>query len=90
MQLEQLFVYNEIEEGTSVLNTIKKSMQYNQSLNMIYMDDGGTITKGRIKPFKVSGDTFVAYCFLRGSRRTFKIDGVLALVPVTKRKGVAI
>jgi predicted DNA-binding transcriptional regulator YafY len=54
------------------------------------MDDSGTITKRRIKPFKVSGSTFVAYCFLRRSKRTFKVDNVFTLVPVIKREGVAI
>jgi predicted DNA-binding transcriptional regulator YafY len=65
-------------------------MRYNQSVNMIYMDDSGTITKRRIKPFKISGESFQAYCYLRGSKRTFKIDGVLALVPVTKREGMVV
>lgn len=73
-----------------MLYAIKKSMQCNQSLNMIYMDDCGMITKRRIKPFKISGDSFVAFCFLRGSRRTFKIDGVLALIPVSKREGIVV
>lgn len=81
-----MFVYNVTKEGTSVLNIIKKSMQYNQSLDMIYVDDDGTITQRRIKSFKISGDTFVAYCYLRGSKRTFKIDGVLALVPAAENK----
>ncbi len=69
-----------------MLNTIKKSMQYKQSLNMIYMDDSGTITKRRVKPFKITGDSFMAYCYVRRSRRTFKIDGVLAVVPVAERE----
>lgn len=73
-----------------MLNTIKKSMQYNQSLDMIYMDDSGQITKRRVKPFKITGNTFMAYCYVRKSRRTFKIDGVLAVVPVKNREGVAI
>ncbi len=54
------------------------------------MNDSGQITKRRIKPFKVRGNTFVAYCFLRGSRRTFKIDGVLALVPVIIKESMVI
>lgn len=73
-----------------MLNTIKKSMQYKQSLNMICMDEDGQVTKRRVKPFKITGNTFVAYCFLRGSRRTFKIDNVLAVVPVMKKEGIAI
>lgn len=73
-----------------MLNTVKKSMQYSQSLDMIYMDGSGGITKRRVKVLKIKGESFQAYCYLRGSKRTFKIDGVLALVPVAKREGVAI
>lgn len=73
-----------------MLNTIKRSMQYNQILDMIYMDDSGQITKRRIKVFKITGESFQAYCYLRGSRRTFKIDNVLALVPHGNRESVAI
>ncbi len=73
-----------------MLNAIKKSMQYNQSVNMIYMDDSGAITKRRVKPFKICGNTFMAYCYVRKSKRTFKIDNVLAVVPISKREGMVV
>jgi len=72
-------------EGTSVLKAIKRSMKYNQLLDMIYMDNNGGITKRRVKPLKVTEGSFQGYCYLRGSKRTFKSDNVLALVPVTTR-----
>lgn len=65
-------------------------MQYNQSLNMIYMDDSGQITKRRVKPFKITGNTFMAYCYVRRSRRIFKIDNVLAVVPVVRKEGMVV
>lgn len=65
-------------------------MKYNQILDMIYMDDDGQITKRRIKVFKVAGDSFQAYCYLRGSKRTFKIDNILAAVPIVSKESVAI
>jgi len=65
-------------------------MKYNQLLDMIYMDNNGGITKRRIKAFQVSKDSFQAYCYLRGSKRTFKIDNVLALVPVTTRERMVV
>jgi len=52
---------------------------------MIYMDNNGGITKRRVKLLKKTEDSFQAYCYLRGSRRTFKADNVLALVPVMER-----
>lgn len=67
-----------------MLNTIKKSIRYNQNLVMIYMDGDGAITKRRIKAINLKGESFVAYCYLRRSTRTFKFDNVLALVTVNK------
>lgn len=73
-----------------MLKAIRRSMKYNQVLDMIYMDNNGGITKRRIKAFQVTEDSFQAYCYLRGSRRTFKIDNVLALVPITKRESMVV
>jgi len=73
-----------------VLKTIERSMKYNQLLDMIYMDNNGGITKRRIKAFQVTEDSFQAHCYLRGSKRTFKIDNVLALVPVTTRERMVV
>lgn len=73
-----------------MLNVINKAMKYNQMLNMIYMDNSGGITKRRIKVFKVSDKSFVAYCYLRGSKRTFKIDNVLALVPIITKERMVV
>lgn len=62
------------------------SMKYNESLDMIYMANDGQISKRRIRVLQVGEVSFRAYCFLRKSNRTFKIDNVLALVPI-KVKG---
>jgi len=78
------------EEGTSVLKTIERSMKYNQLLDMIYMDSDGAITKRRVNPLKVTKDSFQAYCYLRGSKRTFKVDNVLALVPITTKERMVV
>jgi len=73
-----------------VLKIIKRSMKYNQLLYMIYMDNDGGITKRRVKAFKVTEDSFQAHCYLRGSKRTFKNDNVLALVPITTRERMVV
>lgn len=67
-----------------MLNIIKRSMLYKDVLNMIYMDDSGQITKRRVKVFRLKGKSFQAYCYLRGSKRTFNIDNVLAAVPAVE------
>ncbi|GAA4068928.1 hypothetical protein GCM10022410_13560 [Amphibacillus indicireducens] len=70
--------------GTGVLNTVIKSIRYNQQLIMIYMDIEGLITKRWVKALSLSEDSFRAHCYLRKGTRTFKVEGVLALVPVVR------
>ena len=53
---------------------------------MIYMKDNGEVSKRKVKALSVGDDTFKAYCFLRNTKRTFKIDNVLAFVPITKHE----
>lgn len=73
-----------------MLDIIEKSMVYRQSLQMIYQADDGRLTKRRIKVLKSNGNIFQAYCFLRRSRRTFKINNVLALVPLVEKESMVV
>ena len=59
-----------------------KSMRYGQIVDIMYVSKNGEVTKRRIKVIKIYGDAFQAYCFLRKTKRTFKVDNVLALIPV--------
>lgn len=63
-----------------------KSMEYNESLDMMYMAKDGSISKRRINVLQVGEVSFRAYCHLRGSKRTFIIDNVLALVPIIRKE----
>jgi predicted DNA-binding transcriptional regulator YafY len=74
------------EEGTDVRMELIKSMERNHVLDMMYMAKDGAISKRRIKVIQVGEVSFRAYCYLRKSNRTFKIDNILALVPVTSRE----
>lgn len=76
--------------GTSVLKTIKKAVNDNQQLELIYMSDSGQITKRRIKVLMFNDDLFSAYCFLRGANRTFKGQNVLALVPIVRKESMVV
>ncbi len=62
-----------------------KVMQRNQLLNMMYMAKDGNVSKRRIKIIKIVGDSFQAYCFTRQAKRTFMIDNVLAVVPISHK-----
>ena len=65
---------------------ILKSMQLNQIVEMIYINNNGEISKRRVKVLRVEGNTFKAYCFLRNTKRTFKVENLLAFVPIIQRE----
>lgn len=66
-----------------------KAMQRNQLLDIMYIAKDGVISKRRIKIVKLIGEKFQAYCFTKNAKRTFIIDSVLAVAPVTyKERGV--
>ena len=71
-------------------NQLIKSKTFNQTLDMMYMANDGAISKRRIKVLQVNDHSFQAYCFLRGAKRTFRIDNVLALVPVIQKESMVI
>ena len=75
-----------LKEGTDVRTRILNSMQWNKISEIIYMKENGEFSKRRVKVLSVSEDTFHAYCFLRGTKRTFRIGNVLAFVPVENRE----
>ncbi|WP_338657092.1 hypothetical protein V6B14_23025 (plasmid) [Sporosarcina psychrophila] len=47
-----------------------------------YVVKDDPISKRRIKVEQVGEDSFRDYCYLRRSNRTFKINYILALVPI--------
>lgn len=65
-------------------------MKSNESVDVMYMAASGKVTKRRIRVLRVSEGTFQAYCHLRGAKRTFRIDNVLALVPVFEKESMVI
>lgn len=64
---------------------IKKAIQHNQIIDIMYMAKDNTITKRRIKLIKIVGDTVQAYCFTRHAKRTFKFENILAAYPVINK-----
>ena len=71
-------------------NQLVKLTKYNEPADMMYMAASGKVTKRRVNVIRVGDDAFWAYCHLRGAKRTFRIDNVLALVPVTIRESMVI
>lgn len=64
---------------------ILKSVQLDQISEMIYMNNNGEISKRRVKVLSVESNTFKAFCFLRNTKRTFKVNNVL-VVPFTQKE----
>ena len=62
-----------------------KAMQYNQIVDIMYIAKDDAITKRRIKLIKIAGDIVQAYCFTRHTKRTFKIDNILAVYSVISK-----
>lgn len=71
-------------------NQLVKSMRYGDSLDMIYVSGSGAISKRRIKVLSINEVNFQGYCYLRKSKRTFKVDNILALVPVITKESMVI
>ena len=69
---------------------LMKSMEYNESLDMMYVDGKGQISKRKIKVLQIGEVSFRAYCHMRETNRTFTIDNVLALVPVVRKERMVI
>lgn len=70
--------------------TLEKSVRFGDVLDMMYIASDGSITKRRIKVIQMGEVSFRAYCYLRKSKRTFTIENVLALVPVTSKERMVI
>lgn len=71
-----------------MIKEIEKAIINDQVLEIIYISANGIITQRAIKPFYSDPTYFRAYCFLRKSIRTFKVDHVLACTPNTKKEFV--
>ncbi|MBB5148674.1 WYL domain-containing protein [Ureibacillus thermosphaericus] len=66
----------------SILNALER----NQLVDIIYISKKNEITKRKVKILKVLDHDFIAYCFTRHSPRTFIINNVLAIMPVTRNE----
>ncbi|MEK3976648.1 transcriptional regulator [Psychrobacillus sp. FSL K6-2684] len=65
---------------------VLKALKYHQLVEMIYIKDNGEISKRRIKVISIKADSFQAYCYLRKKKRTFKMNNILAFVPLTEKE----
>lgn len=69
-------------------NELIKCVRRSSTIRIMYMDDDGKVTKRTVRVLKINSTTLKAFCYLRGSRRTFKIDNLLAVVSVSSERVV--
>ncbi len=70
-------------------NELIKWVRRSSTIRIMYMmDDSGNVTKRTVKVLNMNSCTFKVFCYLRGSRRTFRIDNLLAFVSVNNEKAV--
>ena len=69
-------------------NELIKYIKHKPTIRIIYIDDKGNVSKRLVRVIKINSSTFTAYCYLRGARRTFKFNNVLAVVPATERVAI--
>ena len=71
-------------------NELMKLCKRKEQAEMIYMRADGQLTKRRLQILTVGTDSFTAYCYLRRSKRTFKMDRVLSVQRIERREPQAI
>lgn len=62
------------------------SLENNQVVEMIYLSDKGQVTQRTIRVLEIKEKNFVAYCYLRQKKRTFKISNVLSMDIIRNRR----
>ena len=60
-------------------------MRSGQITEMVYVDRHGTFSERRVKLIKVQGEYVVAWDLNKQARRTFRIEQVLACLPINGR-----
>ena len=60
---------------------LTRAMKDGRILEIIYQAKNGSISQRHIRVLSIKGDRIGAYCYLRGMKRWFQIDQLLAAYP---------
>ena len=55
----------------------------NKTVEMVYFSTQGIFSHRRIKVLGITDKQLYGYCYLRKQPRTFYLDGILALTPIS-------
>ncbi len=64
---------------------LQRYLLHNQLVEIIYLDRHGKTSKRRLRLLSLHVDTLRAYCYSRKANRVFRIDNILAVLPVVNR-----
>jgi len=73
-----------------VRNDLVKYLYRGWLIELIYLSKAGEISQRKVKLLSVEGDLFNVYCFKQKANRSFRIDHVLALVPLLQQERGAV
>ncbi|WP_419883465.1 hypothetical protein ACN6MY_07875 [Peribacillus sp. B-H-3] len=59
-------------------STLLRSLKEDSVLEIIYLSEKGQVSQRRIQVLDITEDYVRAYCFLRKTKRTFKISNILS------------
>lgn len=61
-------------------------MERKQLVMMMYISQAGEITKRKVRVLGIKDKNFQAYCYTKHAKRTFIIENVLAMLPITYKR----
>ena len=64
--------------------TFERAIAEGRRVRMIYQT-GDTISERRFKPYELTEDSVIGYCYLRRAKRSFKLSGILSVQLIDER-----
>ncbi|MGM8213373.1 WYL domain-containing protein [Virgibacillus sp. W0430] len=66
---------------------ISRAIQSKEKIDIIYLSRDNQVSRRVIRVLAVNEQYIKAYCFLKKEVRTFRVDNILSLAPMRKKKG---
>lgn len=66
---------------------LSRAIESHEKLEMIYIDNEGKITQRVIRVLAVTETTVKTYCYSKRKFRTFKLENILSVGHIRKRRG---
>ena len=67
-----------------IKTTLERAISEDKRVRMIYQS-GDAMSERTIKPYELTQDSVMAYCYLRRAKRSFKLNGILSAQLIGER-----